>query len=68
MAFSKTRQFGSWIADEMGKPSIPGLLVHGLVFVILLFLLRMLIGRGSGYRDEQDDENNKRFQANRFVN
>jgi hypothetical protein len=58
-------------------PTVPGLLLHGLVFVIVMVLLGSLFGRRSGYltagglkfetRDDQDDQNTKHFQQDRFV-
>jgi hypothetical protein len=76
-SYKTTRQLGTWIADPLGVPTIPGLLLHGLVFVILMALLGSLFGRRSGYltagglkfetRDDQDDQNTKHFQQDRFV-
>lgn len=69
--------FGNWVASQDGLATIPGLLLHGLVFVLLMSLIMVLFGRKSGYltadgmkfvtRDDQDDENNKHFQQDRFV-
>jgi hypothetical protein len=77
MAYRTTRQVGSWIADVNGVPTIQGLLLHGLVFVIAMAILGALFGRSSGYlseggmkfvtRDDQDDENTKHYQQDRFV-
>lgn len=77
-AFKATRRvFGSWVASQDGLATIPGLLLHGLVFVIIMSLLRMIFVRNSNFlseggmkfvtRDDQDDENNKHFQEDRFV-
>ena len=76
-SYKTTRQLGTWIADPVGTPTIPGLLLHGLVFVILMVLLGSLFGKRSGYlsaggltfetRDDQDDQNTKHFQEDRFV-
>jgi len=76
-SYKTTRQIGTWIASPDGTPTIPGLLLHGLVFVILMVLLGSLFGKRSGYlsaagltfetRDDQDDQNNKHFQEDRFV-
>ena len=75
-SYKTTRQIGSWIATPDGTPTIPGLLFHGLVFVILMVLLGALFGKRSGYltagltfetRDDQDDQNTKHFQEDRFV-
>jgi hypothetical protein len=72
-----SRILGKWVASQDGVATIPGLLLHGIVFVFLTALILMLIGRRSGYlteggmkfvtRDDQDDENNKHFQEDRFV-
>jgi hypothetical protein len=77
MSYRTTRQLGTWIAGPDGTPTIPGLLLHGLVFVILMAVLGALFGRRSGYlsidglafetRDDQDDQNTKHFQEDRFV-
>lgn len=77
MSYRTTRQLGSWVASADGVPTVAGLLLHGLVFVILMAVLGALFGRRSGYltadglrfetRDDQDDQNNKHFQEDRFV-
>lgn len=77
-AFKATRGvFGHWVASQDGLATIPGLLLHGLVFVLIMSLIRMIFARSSGFlseggmkfvtRDDQDDENNKHFQEDRFV-
>jgi hypothetical protein len=76
-SYKTTRQIGTWIAGPDGVPTIPGLLLHGLVFVILMAVLSALFGKRSGYlsagglkfetRDDQDDQNNKHFQEDQFV-
>ena len=76
-AYRTTRQLGSWVADASGVPTIQGLLLHGLVFVIAMAVLGALFGKSSGYlmeggvkfvtRDDQDDQNTKRYQQNSFV-
>jgi hypothetical protein len=76
-SYKTTRQIGSWIAGPDGTPTVPGLLLHGLVFVIVMILISKLFGRRSGYlsagglkfetRDDQDDQNNTHFQEDRFV-
>ena len=76
--FKLTRQLAPWIASPEGIASVPGLLAHGVVFVLLLSLLRVIFfPRASSYlteggmrfetRDDQDDQNSKRFQEDRFV-
>jgi len=77
VSYRTTRQLGSWVASPDGMPTVPGLLLHGLVFVIVMVLLGSLFGRRSGYltagglkfetRDDQDDQNTKHFQQDRFV-
>ena len=77
MSYRTTRQLGSWVASPEGMPTVPGLLLHGLVFVIVMVLLGALFGKRSGYltagglksetRDDQDDQNTKHFQQDRFV-
>ena len=77
LSYRTTRQLGSWVASVDGTPTIPGLLLHGLVFVILMAVLGALFGKRSGYlmaggmkfetRDDQDDQNTKHFQQDRFV-
>jgi hypothetical protein len=77
VSYRTTRQLGSWVASSDGVPTIPGLLLHGLVFVILMVLLGSLFGKRSGYlsagglvfetRDNQDDQNTQHFQEDRFV-
>jgi len=76
-SYKTTRQLGTWIAGPDGTPTIPGLLLHGLVFVIAMTVLSVLFGKRSGYlraggltfetRDDQDDQNTKHFQEDRFV-
>jgi hypothetical protein len=76
-SYRTTRQLGSWVADASGVPTIQGLLLHGLVFVMAMAILGALFGRSSGYlmeggmkfvtRDDQDDENTKHYQQDRFV-
>jgi hypothetical protein len=68
---------GKWVASQDGVATIPGLLLHGIVFVLIMTILRMFMVRSSGYlteggmkfmtRDDQDDQNNKHFQEDRFV-
>jgi hypothetical protein len=76
--FKVTRRLGGWIASPDGIASVPGLLLHGVVFVLLLAFLRgLFMPRASKYlteggmqfetRDDQDDQNTKHFQEDRFV-
>jgi hypothetical protein len=58
---------GSWVANAEGLASVPGLLLHALVFVLIVgFFMR----RVSGYStmDQVDDQANERLQKNRFLN
>jgi hypothetical protein len=75
MAFKSTRGIlGNWIASPEGLATFKGLFLHGIVFLLIVCLL---VGRQSGYleadgmtfetRDDQDDQNNKHFQENRFM-
>jgi hypothetical protein len=58
--------FGPWVANPMGTPSIAGLFLHALVFLILSWLLTRVISTYET-RDNQDDQNTKRFQEDRFL-
>jgi hypothetical protein len=77
-AFKLTsRYLGNWIASPDGMATIPGLLLHGMVFVVLMTTLFVIFGRKSDYlteggmrfttRDDQDDENTGHYQRDRFV-
>ena len=44
---------GSWVASAEGLPTMAGLIVHSLVFVLLsTFLWRKIYGKTSGYNME----------------
>lgn len=44
------RVAGSWIASAEGLATVPGLLLHALVFVLVAgYLMRLLNPRASGY-------------------
>ena len=58
--------FGPWVANSDGLPSIAGLFLHALVFLILSWLLGRVVSRYET-RDEQDDQNTKHFQQDRFL-
>ena len=46
------RVAGSWIASADGLATVPGLLLHALVFVLVAgYLMRLLNPRASGYGD-----------------
>jgi len=55
-AFQATRGiFGPWVAGPEGLPSIAGLCLHALVFLILSWLLYRVISTYET-RDDQDDQ------------
>ena len=68
---------GNWVSNNMGRASTPGLLLHGLIFILIVgFLMTQL--RSSSYltaedgmvfatRDDADDADNKHYQENRIV-
>jgi hypothetical protein len=77
-AFRVTRGiFGGWIASPEGLATFQGLFIHAIVFMLCVCLLSVLFGKSSGYineggmmfttRDDQDDQNIKHFQQNRFI-
>jgi len=77
-AFKTTRGvFGNWVASPDGLATFKGLVLHAIVFLLIMFLVHMVFGKKSGYleadgmtfetRDDQDDQNNKHFQENRFM-
>jgi hypothetical protein len=46
------RVAGSWIASAEGLATVPGLLLHALVFVLVVgYLMRLLNPRASGFGD-----------------
>jgi hypothetical protein len=67
---------GNWVSNNMGRASTPGLLLHGVIFVLIVGLLMTQL-RSSSYltedgmvfetRDDADDAENKHFQENRIV-
>lgn len=67
-AFRMTRQvFGDWVAGADGLATIPGLLLHGLVF---LFLVRLFTSYKSNYvtrGDQQKEEISHWQQRNELV-
>ena len=66
-AFKATSSiFGSWVAGPEGLPSIAGLCLHALVFLILSWLLYRVISTYET-RDDQDDQNNKKYQEDQFI-
>ena len=58
--------FGPWVANPLGTPSIAGLCLHALVFLILSWLLSRVLSTYET-RDDQDDQNTKHFQEDRFL-
>ena len=76
--FQITRRYaGNWVATPEGLATVPGLLLHGIVFVIIMSIFMMIFGRSSGYlmeggmkfetRDDQDDQNTTHYQQSRFI-
>jgi hypothetical protein len=67
-AFKTTRRiFGDWVAGPEGLATIPGLLLHALVF---LLVVSFLLGRKSGFKTrgpEQDQEATRLQQRNFLV-
>jgi len=59
--------FGPWVAGPEGLPSIAGLCLHAIVFLILSWLLSRVLSTYET-RDDQDDQNTKNYQDNRFLN
>ena len=58
--------FGPWVANPMGTPSIAGLCLHALVFLLLSWILVRVVSTYET-RDDQDDQNTKHFQEDRFL-
>ena len=68
-AFQATRGiFGPWVAGPEGLPSIAGLCLHAhaLVFLILSWLLTRVVSTYET-RDDQDDQNTKKYQDDQFI-
>ena len=57
---------GNWIASAEGLATIPGLLLHAVVFVALVSLLMTRI---SGFKtaDQANEKSYVHYQQNRFV-
>ncbi len=57
---------GNWIASAEGLATIPGLLLHAVVFVTVVSLLMTRI---SGFKtaDQANDKGYIHYQQNRFV-
>lgn len=68
-AFQVTRGiFGPWVAGPEGLPSIAGLCLHALVFLILSWLLYRVVSTYTyETRDDQDDQNTKKYQEDQFI-
>ena len=58
--------FGPWVAGPEGLPSIAGLCLHAVVFLILSWLLSRVLSTYET-RNDQDDQNTKNYQDNRFI-
>jgi len=55
MAFKAVRSvLGTWVASTDGLPTIPGVLLHALVFVTILGLLMYRPGRRANFVTEYD--------------
>lgn len=54
---------GYWIANSDGLPTIAGLFLHAIVFIIVTHV------KISGFssRDDADDQSNRNYQKNRFL-
>ena len=65
LAFKTTRRiFGDWVAGPEGLATIPGLLLHALVY---LLIVSFLLARRSNFKSrgkEQDQENEHLAQRN----
>jgi hypothetical protein len=58
--------FGPRIATPDGLPSIAGLCLHAFVFLIISWLLTRVLSTYET-RDDQDDQNTKRYQEDQFI-
>ena len=66
-AFKTTRRvFGDWVAGPEGLATIPGLLLHALVY---LLLVSFLLGRRSNFksRGKEQDQEAKHLQQRNFL-
>ena len=66
-AFKVTRRlFGEWVAGPEGLATIPGLLLHAIVF---LFLVTAILARTSGFvsRGKQQDAEAEHYQDVTFM-
>ena len=66
-AFRVTRRlFGDWVAGPEGLATVPGLVLHAFVF---LLLVTFLLGRTSYFvsRGDQQDAEAKHFQEINFL-
>lgn len=67
---------GNWVSNNMGRASTPGLLLHGLIFILIVGFLMTQLNKSSYLtedgmvfetRDDADDADNKHYQENRIV-
>jgi hypothetical protein len=77
--FKMTRKIaGGWIASPDGLPTMMGLFLHALIFVIFVsfvmnkkskFLAEVVDGQYTKFqtREDQDDQNTRHFEENRLV-
>lgn len=66
-AFKVTRRlFGDWVAGPEGLATVPGLLLHAFVFLILV---TVVLARTSGFvsRGKQQDAEAEHFQDVTFL-
>lgn len=66
-AFKTTRRvFGDWVAGPEGLATIPGLLLHALVY---LLLVSFLLARKSNFkaRGKEQDQEARRLQQRNFL-
>lgn len=47
---------GSWVANAEGLATVPGLLLHALVFVLLVGFLMRVLPRISGFETRKDQQ------------
>ena len=67
LAFKTTRRvFGDWVAGPEGLATIPGLLLHALVY---LLLVSFLLARRSNFktRGPEQDQENKHLEQRNFL-
>lgn len=66
-AFKTTRRlFGDWVAGPEGLATVPGLLLHAIVYLIVV---TVLVSRSSNFksRGKEQDEEAIHFQERNFL-